>query len=385
MKKAVHFGAGNIGRGFIGLLLNLSDYEVVFADIDQEIISELNKKNSYRVSEIGAEKEKHYQVDNVRGVLSNKTHQLVEEIKDAELITAAVGVNNLKYLAETISEGIKLRIAEGSDRYLNIIACENAVRATSKLKKEVYKFLTQEEEKKAEKLVGFVDSAVDRIVPPQKNENKLDVKVEPFKEWIVDKNQFKGKIPIIEGMTPRDNLLAFVERKIYTLNTGHAAAAYLGFYHDYHYIHQAINNEEIYNTVKSALKESGQSLIKLYDFDSKKHEQYIEKILKRFKNPALKDSVERVGREPMRKLSEEDRLVKPALRAIENDITPTGLSKSIAAALFFDVEEDKQSKKMQKLIKEKGVEQALEEITTIKSDSKLGKEILNKYQNMKVK
>ncbi len=382
MKKALHFGAGNIGRGFIGLLLNLSDYEVVFADIDQEIIAELNKKNSYLVLEVGQEKEKHYQVDNVRGILSNKTYQAAEEIKDADLITTAVGVNNLKHLAEVIAEGIKLRIAEGSNQKLNIIACENAVRATSKLKKVVYKFLTKEEEKKVEKQIGFVDSAVDRIVPPQENEDRLEVKVEPFKEWIVDKTQFKGKIPIIEGMTPSDNLLAFVERKIYTLNTGHAAAAYLGFYYDYQYIHQAVKDDKIYDIVKSALKESGQSLVKLYDFDYEQHEQYIEKILKRFMNPALKDSVERVGREPMRKLSEEDRLVKPALRAVENDITPTGLSKSIAAALFFDVEEDEQSQKIQKLITEKGVEQALKEITTIDSESKLGKEILAKYKEM---
>ncbi|RAK07764.1 D-mannitol 1-phosphate 5-dehydrogenase [Halanaerobium saccharolyticum] len=383
MKKALHFGAGNIGRGFIGLLLNLSEYEVVFADIDQEIIAELNEYKSYRVSEVGDEKEKHYQVDNVRGILSNKTYQVAEEIKDADLITTAVGVNNLKYLAEVIAEGIKLRIAEAPNKKLNIIACENAVRATSKLKKEVYKFFTQEEEEKAEKQVGFVDSAVDRIVPPQENEDRLEVKVEPFKEWIVDKTQFKGKIPIIEGMTPSDNLLAFVERKIYTLNTGHAATAYLGFYYNYQYIHQAIKDEKIYDTVKSALEESGQSLVKLYDFDSKEHEQYIEKILKRFMNPALKDSVERVGREPMRKLSEEDRLVTPALRAVENDISPTGLSKSIAAALLFDVEADEQSQKMQKLIQEKGVEQALEEITTIKSESKLGRKILAKYKEMK--
>ncbi|MEC9490937.1 MAG: mannitol-1-phosphate 5-dehydrogenase [Halanaerobiales bacterium] len=383
MKKALHFGAGNIGRGFIGLLLNLSDYKVVFADIDQEIITELNEKNSYQVSEVGDEKEKHYQVDNVRGILSNKTYQVAEEIKDADLITTAVGVNNLKYLAEVIAEGIKLRIAEASNKKLNIIACENAVRATSKLKKEVYKFLTQAEEQKAEKKVGFVDSAVDRIVPPQENENRLDVKVEPFKEWIVDKTQFKGKIPIIEGMTPSDNLLAFVERKIYTLNTGHAATAYLGFYYNYQYIHQAIKDDKIYDTVKSALKESGQSLVKLYDFDSKQHEQYIEKILKRFMNPALKDSVERVGREPMRKLSEEDRLVKPALRAVENDISPTGLSKSIAAALFFDVKEDEQSQKMQQLINDIGIDQALEEITSISSDSELGKEIISKYQQLK--
>ena len=383
MKKAVHFGAGNIGRGFIGLLLSLSDYEVVFADIDEKIIDELNKKNSYKVIEVGADQEKSYQVENVRGILSNNADQTAAEIKDADIITTAVGVSNLKYLAETIAEGIKLRIKNDIDAYLNIIACENAVRATSKLKEEVNNYLTEQEQKESEKWLGFVDSAVDRIVPPQKNEDILKVKVEPFKEWIVDKNQFKGKIPEIEDMTLSDDLLAYVERKIYTLNTGHAAAAYLGFYHDYKYIHQAVKDEGIYNTVKSALQESGASLIRLYDFDSDSHQEYIEKTLKRFKNPALKDSVKRVGREPMRKLSAEDRLVKPALRAIENKTLPEGLIKAITAALFFDVKEDEQSQKLQKLIKDKGITAALEEVTTISSDSKLAEEIIKNYEEMK--
>lgn len=383
MKKAVHFGAGNIGRGFIGLLLSLSDYEVVFADIDEKIIDELNKKNSYKVIEVGADKENSYQVENVRGILSNNLDRTAAEIKDTDIITTAVGVSNFKYLAETIAEGVKLRIKNNIDSYLNIIACENAVRATSKLKEEVMTYLTEEEKKEAEKWLGFVDSAVDRIVPPQKNEDILEVKVEPFKEWIVDKNQFKGKIPEIEDMTVSDDLLAYVERKIYTLNTGHAAAAYLGFYYDYKYIHQAVQDEKIYNTVKSALEESGASLIKLYNFDSKSHQEYIKKTLKRFKNPALKDSVKRVGREPMRKLSAEDRLVKPALRAVENDILPEGLIEAITAALFFDVKEDKQSQKMQKLISDKGAAAALEEITTISRESKLAEEILKKYEEMK--
>lgn len=383
MKKAVHFGAGNIGRGFIGLLLSLSDYEVVFADIDEKIINELNKKNSYKVIEVGADKENSYQVENVRGILSNNLDKTAAEIKDSDIITTAVGVSNFKYLAETIAEGIKLRIKNNIDSYLNIIACENAVRATSKLKEEVMTYLNKEEKQEAEKWLGFVDSAVDRIVPPQKNEDILEVKVEPFKEWIVDKNQFKGEIPEIEDMTVSDDLLAYVERKIYTLNTGHAAAAYLGFYYGYKYIHQAVQDEKIYNIVKSALEESGASLIKLYNFDSENHQEYIKKTLNRFKNPALKDSVKRVGREPVRKLSPEDRLVKPALRAVKNDILPEGLIKAITAALFFDVKEDEQSQTMQKLINDKGAAAALEEITKISRESKLAEEILKKYEEMK--
>lgn len=49
MKKAVQFGAGNIGRGFIGLVLEQAGYHVVFADINQNVIDKLNNEKSYTV------------------------------------------------------------------------------------------------------------------------------------------------------------------------------------------------------------------------------------------------------------------------------------------------------------------------------------------------
>ena len=111
MKKAVHFGAGNIGRGFIGLLLSLSDYEVVFIDVDDDVISKLNQENNYQVLEVGGAEVEEYKVNNVRGVNAKKEEQVAAEIKDADLVTAAVGPANLEYIAPAIAQGIKQRFA----------------------------------------------------------------------------------------------------------------------------------------------------------------------------------------------------------------------------------------------------------------------------------
>ena len=51
--KAVHFGAGNIGRGFVGLLLHDAGYEVVFADVADALIAQLAEADHYQVHEVG--------------------------------------------------------------------------------------------------------------------------------------------------------------------------------------------------------------------------------------------------------------------------------------------------------------------------------------------
>jgi mannitol-1-phosphate/altronate dehydrogenase len=50
---AVHFGAGNIGRGFVGLILHRAGYRVVFVDVVDALIDALNGTPSYLVKAVG--------------------------------------------------------------------------------------------------------------------------------------------------------------------------------------------------------------------------------------------------------------------------------------------------------------------------------------------
>lgn len=228
MKNAVHFGAGNIGRGFIGKLLADADVEVTFADVDTPLVDQLSHKQEYKVKVVGTE----CQIETVTHVtaVNSASEDVIERIAKTDLVTTAVGPNVLDIIAKTIATGIAKRFKSGNESPLNIIACENMVRGTTHLKGEVYKHLDNSLHGKADQLVGFVDSAVDRIVPPAEaaNDDPLEVTVESFSEWIVDEQQFKGEIPDISGMEKTDNLMAFVERKLFTLNTGHCITAYLG-------------------------------------------------------------------------------------------------------------------------------------------------------------
>lgn len=178
-----------------------------------------------------------------------------------------------------------------------------------------------------------------------------------------------------------DNLEAYVERKLFTLNTGHAICAYLGFLNDKATIEESINDENIYKIVKSAMIESGSGLCKKHDLNESEHREYIDRIIKRFKNPHLKDDVTRVGREPLRKLSIEDRLVKPMLTAYEFELPVDNLLIGIAAALHFNNPEDAESVLMQEKIAKYGLRDAVADITSI-ADKELLDRIEENYYKL---
>lgn len=252
--NALHFGAGNIGRGFIGKLLADAGVHVTFADINQEIIEKLATDHEYPVNIVGSHNVTEW-VKNVDGILVT-SDAVIDHVATTDLITTAVGLTVLSRIAKTIALGLIKRHDQNNNKPLNIIACENMVRTTSQLKNDVFADLPEQYHSWIEQHIGFVDSAVDRIVPPATSQsgNILEVTVETFSEWIVDEHQFKGPIPNINGMQPVDNLMAFVERKLFTLNTGHAITSYLGFYYGFSTIRDSILDERIHKIVKSAMQ-----------------------------------------------------------------------------------------------------------------------------------
>lgn len=224
---------------------------------------------------------------------------------------------------------------------------------------------------------------MDRIVPPVKSENILDVVVENFYEWNIEEKAFKGEIPKIYGMNLADNLMAYIERKLFTLNTGHAITAYFGYLKGYNTVDESIKDEVIHDLVKKAMIESGQGLIAKYNFDKEEHFKYIDKIIGRFKNPYLKDDVARVGREPLRKLNENDRLIKPLMTAKSFNLDIDNLLLGVGAALNYNNEEDSQSVELQSLISEKGVKESLAHVANLAQEQEILSKVEKYYNEVK--
>ncbi|KKI89200.1 mannitol-1-phosphate 5-dehydrogenase [Bacillus sp. SA1-12] len=369
--KATHFGAGNIGRGFIGLLLHRSGYDVAFVDVNEALINEINKEKAYHVI-LANEQKQEFHVRGVSGMNSQHNPKaVIEAISTADLVTTAVGPNILKFIAPLIAEGLKKRM-QAASQPVNIIACENMVGGSSELKKHVLEALNEEETAWVQEHVGFPNSAVDRIVPNQQNERLLDVLVEPFHEWVIDSTELKGTKPEIKEALFVDNLQAYIERKLFTVNTGHASTAYLGNAAGYETIAEAISDETIKQKVLGTLEETGKVLIAKYGFDEAEHQKYIEKIIGRFSNPYIVDDVKRVGRAPLRKLGAKDRLVAPALEYMKQfNQVPEHLVTVIAAALAFVSEEDQESLTLKEMVEEKGAAAAFSKIADLAPDHPL--------------
>lgn len=380
---AIHFGAGNIGRGFIGQLLHQAGYKVCFVDVNDELVDEINKRQEYTII-LASEEKTAFPVNNVIALNSKDEAAVAEAIASADLITTAVGPTILKFIAPVIAKGIAKRLCSNK-KPLNIIACENMLGGSTSLKSFVYEQLTTDEQVQAAAIIGFPDAAVDRIVPLQKHDDKLLVMVEPFYEWVVNKSQVLGEVPQVEGITYVNDLEPFIERKLYTVNTGHATVAYLGYLLNIDSIDKAMKDPYVLDITRKVLSETGALLVAKHEFNKEKHEEYINKIIKRFQNHYISDEVTRVGRSPIRKLSVKDRLVGPALQALEYNITPSALSVVIAAALLFDYSEDPEAVEIQHYKQEHGIEATITQYTQITKEVPLFKLISEEYNQLLTK
>lgn len=371
VKKAVHFGAGNIGRGFVAEFLHKSGYEVVFADVMDSIITKLQETSSYKVTEIGVEGESTNTITNYRAI-NSKTNEadVIDEIKTAAIVTCAVGPNILKFIAPVIAKGIDGR-KESSP--LAVIACENAIGATDTLAG----FIKDEKNTPKDRLSSisdrarFANSAIDRIVPGQDPDAGLNVKIEKFYEWVVDKTPF-AEHPEIHGVKWVDNLVPYIERKLFTVNTGHATAAYYGHNKKLRTIHDALNDKEVHDTVQKALQETSKLIVDKHGIDVQEQKDYVENIIKRISNPYLEDVVERVGRAPLRKLSRKERFIGPASELAEKGDSVDALLVAIEMALRFqNVEGDEESVELAKILKENSASDATAKLTSLEKDHPL--------------
>ena len=338
-KKLLQFGAGKIGRSFIGQLFSRAGYEVVFVDIASSLIDALNREGRYRVKI----KDIHPQtiwVENVRAVNAQDTAQVGQEVATADIIATAVGPAALPHIYPTLAQGLLKRNQMGKGP-VDIIICENLRDAARIFRSGLAQYLP--EDFPLDSFVGLVETSIGKMVPimspQQQREDPLLVFAESYNTLIVDEKGFKTGVPAVKDLEAKENMKAYVDRKAFIHNLGHAVTAYLGYlvHPEATFIWEVIEEKRIYQAAWSAMEESAQALIAEYpqEFNQENQKEHIEDLLRRFGNRALGDTIFRVGRDLPRKLSPDDRLIGALRLDAKHSISAPHTTLGTAAAMLF--------------------------------------------------
>ena len=387
MKQAVIFGAGNIGRGFIGQLYSESGCEVTFVDVDRPLLDTLNERGRYTIRLVTNEQTEEVTVGPVRALHSGDLDAVAEAVSRAEIGATAVGAGILRHIAPAVAAGIARRAQLGVSEPFNLILCENLHGAAAIFRAMVLAALPAEHHAYLAAHIGFVDTVIARMVPPLTPELRAQdpslIIVEPYKELPVDRDGFIGEPPPIVGMIPFSPFAFFTDRKLYIHNAGHAVLGYLGYLAGYEYGYESLADDEIYLQARGAMEESALALTRKYRPAPGVLMTNIEDLLHRFGNRALGDTILRLGRDPVRKLARSDRLVGAALNALAQGVTPVHLITGIAAGLRFAHPDDPVAQQVQTQLREQGIERVLTDVCGLAADEPLAGMVIERYRATK--
>jgi mannitol-1-phosphate 5-dehydrogenase len=362
--KVLIFGAGRIGRGFIGDIFNYAGYHLVFVDQAQTLIDLLNSQGVYTIVRAANENDlRRIKISDYEAYHTSQEDKLEKAVRKTDLIVIAVFPKDFEGLASQLAELIIKRREEKPDTPLNIILATNLVHAGPIFKGYLYKNLDEEQSQYFDSHVGVVESLVIRIAPnaPEEELKKdpLTVWTNGFMEFPVESNAFRGALPLVPSFRLIEDMRAEEKRKMYTYNMCHAVLSYHGYQKRYTLLVDCLADYELSKEAEDALNEVSQALQIEYGFTEEEMNTWIAGVLQQTNNWTIGDSVVRMADDPIRKLSREDRLIGPALLCLKNNIEPIHLIGAIGAAFNYLNLQDPPSVTLQNRIKELGIVQAI--------------------------
>lgn len=386
MKTFVQFGAGNIGRSFIGRQFSEAGFEVVFVDVDVNLIAALNSRQSYSVvvkqndvPDIVRE------VHHVRAVAGSDSEAVVRELVNAEFAATSVGLRALTAVFPVLAKGLLARRDAGRPA-LDVIIAEN-LRSGATLFREGLAPLLPSGFNLASRL-GLVETSIGKMVPLMPAEalvvDPLVLFSEPYDTLIADRKGFLNSPPPLRGLKLVDTIDAYVDRKLFMHNMSHAAAAYLGYVADPSaaYVWQVMEIPSVVGAVRKALEQSASALASAYKgvFTAEELAWHAEELLERYRNKALGDTIFRVGRDVRRKLSRDDRLVGACLLAAKQGLPFDQIAHAVRAALEFRAVDNlgrpaPADETLTSLLKERGVRGAFYEITGLNEKDEIDRHV----------
>ena len=373
-KRIMIWGAGKIGRGFVAEAFDRGGYELVFVDADENLVSRLNEEGRYTL--VKAPPKAEPEVITFEGYSAlhiSETEKIDDLVAEVPYIAVVVFPKVFPALAKSLAPGIEARVATG--RPLDIIICANARGAAEAFRPHMEAELTEKGKRYFAEKVGLAETVIMRVgvSTPERFAayGDLTVTTSDFPYMPVDKSAFRGDFPEVPILRPMDGIEAEETRKFYTYNMVHAIYAYAGRMRGHETVTEAAADPLVAREVDAALEEAARALDAEYGFGAEEMKEWNRKVVENLTNPLLEDSLERLGKDPIRKLGYSDRLVGPARLCKFHGVLPYYLSKAIARAFFYENPDDESAQRLAALSKEKGMGEALREVASLERDPEL--------------
>ncbi len=340
------FGAGKIGRSFIGQLFGTHGYDVVFVDTDRRLVEALNRQKRYPVVVRDSDFDQEIMVEGVSAINAEDQEKVIEAITDASLMAVSVGKNALPAIAAVLAGGLLAREKRHPGRSLDIILAENMRSADLFLRRLLREALPSSYP--LDKQVGLVETSIGKMVPiitdEDLAENPLKVFAEPYNTLILDRKGFRGEIPVIPELSFKENMKAWVDRKAFIHNLGHASASYCGYLRNAsaRYLYEVLEDQEVLNFTKGVMQQAAKVLMAIYpeEFTTESLHMHIEDLLLRFRNRKLGDSIFRVGCDLQRKLGADDRFMAVIRMAEKTGLDYTVVIRAMSMGFAFEARDE---------------------------------------------
>ena len=356
MSKVVIVGAGKTGRGFLARLLKAQ--EIVFIDKNAELVNALNSEKKVNIKFFGDKKP-----ETAVGFSSAYTWEKVmpDVFDGAELILVSVGGTNLADVGAELKKYV--------NKDTKIIVCENASSPAKKLGDAI-----------GIDGLRIAESTV-FCTTIEKEKGALDINSEWYPYLQFDGDVFGSDAPMLDGIKAVSNFGGFLDRKLYTYNSASCIIAYLGALKGYTVYSDAANDPEILSLLDKNYEIINECICKEYGYEENDQKEFALLSRDKFTDKTLVDTVARNAREPQRKITRTERIVAPMLLQEKYGRDSSILEKTLAAALLYTPDEEKEWNAM---LNDKGYEGILSELCGLDKESAIYKRVLSMVKTGKI-
>ncbi|MDO4260000.1 MAG: mannitol-1-phosphate 5-dehydrogenase [Actinomycetaceae bacterium] len=331
----VAWGAGSVGRGFIGDLFSAAGWQIVFVDMDARLIDAIQRDGGYPHETVDTDCTNRRDIRGATAIFATDQEAIHDYIARASLVTTSVGSRALPAVAQSLAAALRYRWDQGGGA-IDVFLCENLHGAEAYMRALIEDAIGEEHIERSRRDLGLIETVISRMIPPiigeEAEREPTLIRVEPYRILPYAALSLKASEPAVDGLIPvRDvDFSLYTDRKLFVHNLGHCVCAYLGDLLGTRYIWEAIAIPEVRHITQATMTESLAALSGSFGVTPLPLLEHSDDLLARFTNRALGDTNERVGRDPERKMAREDRFLGAYRLAVSSGAPRGYLSLALA-------------------------------------------------------